>query len=522
MTARLRRFAGPLLGLGVVLLVFGIFWSLIQGQIQLVGEITLALGVVAIAGSIALEPARTWSALTGRTARQGGNATAVTLAVVGILALANFLAARHSKRFDLTAERQYSLSPQTVQVLSGLAQPVKITAFMTPNYYAQQEVRDLIKEYTLHSDKLQVEYVDPEQKPAEARQAGITQDGTLVLESGGRTQQEMGSDEQALTSALVKVTRTETKKVYFLTGHGERDTASSDPLAYQTIDQALQRDNYEVATLNLASQTSVPDDAAVVVIAAPSIAPAAAEYTALNAYVDRGGSLFILGDPDSTVAFKEILDRWGLSLRQDVVIDPASSFFGDAGTPLVSRFPYHTITKDLGGMTTFFPLASSIGEAAQAPQGVQVSPLVQTSAESWGETDRGNQQAKLDPGKDTPGPLDLAVAATLDLPAQGDSGTSGDSTQTKSARLVLAGDADLVANDVLQAAGGSFGNSDLFLNAVSWLAEEESLISIRATPPTTRMVYLTAPQVRLVMYSSVLFLPALVVVAGVWVWWRRR
>ncbi len=516
MTARCRRCAGPLAGLGAGLLVLGIFWSLVQGKVQLVGEITVALGVLAIAGAVALEPARAWSALTGRTARQGGNATAVTLAVVGILVLGNFMAARHSWRFDVTAERQFSLSPQSLQVLSGLAQPVKITAYMTPNYYAQEDVRDLLKEYTLHSDRLQVEYVDPVQRPAEARQAGVTQDGTLVLESGGRIQRELGSDEQALTSALVKVTRAEARKVYFLTGHGERDPESSAQLGYQTISQWLQRDSYEVATLNLASQTSVPDDAAAVVIAAPSIAPAAEEYAALNAYVDRGGSLLILADPESPVGFAEILGRWGLSLRQDIVIDPTSSFFGDAGTPLVSRFPYHTITKDLGGLTTFFPLAGSIAQAEQPPAEAMVSPLVRTSADSWGETDRESSPARLDPVQDTAGPLDLAVAATLDLPAQ------GDGTEAKTARLVLAGDADLVANDVLQAVSGSFGNADLFLNAVSWLAEEESLISIRATPPTVRAVYLTPPQVRLVMYTSVIFLPALVVVAGVWVWWRRR
>jgi len=260
----------------------------------------------------------------------------------------------------------------------------------------------------------------------------------------------------------------------------------------------------------------VPDDAAVVIVAAPSIAPTAEEYAALNAYLDRGGSLMLLGDPESEVTFAELLDRWGLTLRRDIVVDPASSFFGDVATPLVSRFPYHTITKDLGGLTTFFPLAGSIGRADEMPEGVLVNSLVQTSAQSWGETERESQRAQLDEGVDTRGPLDLAVAATLDLPAK------EDSEETPRARLVLMGDADLVANDVLQAVRGSFGNADLFLNAVSWLAEEESLISIRATQPTQRMVYLTGPQVRLIMYTSILFLPALVVAAGVWVWWRRR
>jgi ABC-type uncharacterized transport system involved in gliding motility auxiliary subunit len=515
MSKRLKRFAGPLLGLGIVLLLFGIFWTLIQGQLQLVGEVTAGLGLLAIAGYVALEPARVWSALTGRTARQGGNATAVTLAVVGILVLLNFLSARHYKRFDLTAERRYSLSPQSLQVLAGLEQPVIVTAYMTPAYYAQQEVRDLLKEYAQHTSLLQVRYVDPEQQLAEARAAGISRDGTLVFESAGRRQEAVGYDEQALTSALVKLTREQAKKVYFLTGHRERDPEGSDQRGYQVIAQALERDHYAVETLNLAAEQAVPDDAAAVVVAAPAVAPTAEEYAALNAYVDRGGSLLLLADPESNVTFAELLDRWGLSVRQDMVVDPAAAFFGDVATPLVSRFPYHTITKDLTGLTTFFPLASSLARAEEQPEGVLVSSLVQTSNQSWGETDRESSQVRMNEGSDVPGPLDLAVAATLDLPA-------GEDGESKRARLVLFGDADLVANDVLRSVGGNLGNADLFLNAVSWLAEEESLISIRATEPTWRMIYLTPPQARLVMYTSVILLPAVVVAAGVWVWWKRR
>lgn len=516
MTVRLRRYATPILGLGVGLLILAVFWTLIQGKLQPVGEVSGALGLVAIAGYVALEPARVWSALSGRTARQGGNATVVTLAVVGILVLANFLSARHSKRFDLTAERQFSLSRQSLQVLAGLKEPVTVTAFMTPGYWAGEQVRDLLKEYTLHTDKLTVEYVDPEQKLAQARQFGISQDGTLVFQCAGRRQDALGYDEQALTSALVKVTRTEARAVYFLTGHGERDPQSSGQADYQQAADALQRDNYEVKTLNLASTNSVPDDAAVVIIAAPTANLTEPEATALNAYVDRGGSLFILGDPGSDVSFAPLLDRWGLSLRRDIALDPASSFFGDVASPLVSRYPYHSITKDLAGLTSVFPLASSIAQAPELPQGVLVSPLVQTSAQSWGETDRQSRQARMDAGADTQGPLNLAVAATLDLPQE------AGNAEARRARLVLFGDADLVSNDVLRSVQGSLGNADLFLNAVSWLAEDESLISIRPAPPTARYVFLTPAQVRLVMYTSVLFLPALVVAAGIWVWWRRR
>jgi len=516
MTARLKRVAPVCLAAGIILTLCGLFWTLVRGRLELVGEIALAAGSIGIVAYVAVEPARVRAALGGRTARQGGNAALVTLAVLGILVLLNVLAARHHKRVDLTAEREFSLSKQSLQVLAGLKEPVAVTAFMTPRYSARQQVEDLLKEYTYRTDRLRLEIIDPDEKPALARQFGVTRDGTVVFQAGERRQEALGSDEQEFTSALVKVTRQEAKAVYFLTGHGERDPQDSAQPGYQQIAGALERDNYRVETMNLAVTATVAADAAVLVVAAPAVTPTAQEFRAISAYVDRGGSLLVLGDPTAEVLLDELLSRWGLSLRRDIVVDPASSFFGDVGTPLASRFPYHDITKDLGGLTTFFPLASSIASQDPAPETVQISPLVQSSAYSWGETDRENQQVHLDEGQDAPGPLDLAVAAILELPGQ------AAEEQPRHARLVLFGDADLVSNDVLQSVQGNLGNADLFLNAVSWLAEEEALISIRPSPPTQRMVFLTPPQVRLVMYTSLIFLPGLVVVAGAWVWWQRR
>lgn len=516
MIARIRRLSPHILTAGAVLLVAGLAWSLVRGQLELPAEIALAAGLVAVAAFVALEPGQVRTALTGRTARQGGNALVVTLSVIGILVLLNVLAARHNKRFDLTAERAYSLSPQTLQVLGDLQGPVDVTAFMTPGYFARATVEDLLREYTYHSDKIRLEIVDLEQNPALARQNNITNDGTIVFQAGDRRQTSLGYDEQAFTSALVKVTREEVKTVYFLTGHKERDVEDVTNPGYSTIAEAIRNDNYQVSSVNLSITPTVPSDAAVLIIAAPTISPAAKEIEAINAYVDRGGSLFVLGDPSTEVDLADVLSRWGLSLRRDIAIDPQSAFFGDVATPVISRYPaYHDITKDLTGLMTLYPLACSIATQSPAPDGVSVTPLVQTSAGSWGETDLQAQQVGMDEGQDVAGPLDLAVAATLDLPAE------GEAAEEKHARLVLFGDADLVANNMLQSVQGT-GNADLFLNATSWLAEEESLISIRAKQSTPRTVVLTPPQIRTVMYTSMIFLPGIVIAAGAWVWWRRR
>jgi len=80
------------------------------------------------------------------------------------------------------------------------------------------------------------------------------------------------------------------------------------------------------------------------------------------------------------------------------------------------------------------------------------------------------------------------------------------------------GDSDFAANGVL----GIPGNRDLFLNAVNWLAQKETLIAIRPREAEDRRVTLTADQQRRAFYLSVLVIPCLAFVAGLVTWWRRR
>ena len=86
-------------------------------------------------------------------------------------------------------------------------------------------------------------------------------------------------------------------------------------------------------------------------------------------------------------------------------------------------------------------------------------------------------------------------------------------------RLVLIGTPELISNNSLQQVPG---NQTLFLNSVNWVAEQDSLIDVRAPDTTPRQVVLTGPQMNLVAYSSFLFLPLAVLAAGAAVWWTRR
>jgi ABC-type uncharacterized transport system involved in gliding motility auxiliary subunit len=136
---------------------------------------------------------------------------------------------------------------------------------------------------------------------------------------------------------------------------------------------------------------------------------------------------------------------------------------------------------------------------------------VESSDSSWGETDfeaLSRQEAGYDAGADQQGPLAMVMSVEA----------NGQDEDAAGTRLVVCGDSDFAANSNLTLGG----NVDLFLNSVNWLAEEEELISIRPQPEVSRELILSAWQARFLQYSSVIFLPCLVLLVGAVVWWRRR
>jgi len=511
MTRRLKRFAPYFAGIGLLAILAGLAWLVVERRFTVPAEALLGGGAVLLAVYTLLCPDEVRRLLTGRQVRYGSNTAVMVVAFLGILILVNFIAARHYRRFDLTAAKEFSLSPQTRQILEGLEEPVQIHAFITERYPGAQDLQDLLQEYTYYSDKLSLKVTDPEVQPGLARQWGITRDGTIVFVCGDRREDVYGTTEQDITSAILKVSRAEKKVVYFTTGHGERNIDGYSPQDYAQIRQALERDNYEVRTLNLTITDTIPADAAALVIADPRVTLAEQARQNIVKYLHNGGkAMFLLNPSQGEYPLGKMLNSWGLRFRDDIVIDPRYAFLMDPLTPAVSHFPYTQITKDLEGMTVFFPGARSIEEPEESPQGVTINRLVQTSEVSWGETDLDSVRmgkARFDEGSDVKGPLTLAVMVRVD---------------SLDSRLVVIGNADFVCNDVMNRFRG-FGNADLFLNAINWLTEEEELISIRPKPLERRLIPPLSPQKSwLILLFTAAFLPLVVIVAGAAVWWRRR
>jgi gliding motility-associatede transport system auxiliary component len=462
-----------------------------------------------------------------RQARYGTISIVGIVVALGIVVAVNYLGTRQTKRWDLTENQAYSLSEQSIKVLQGLDAPVQITVFDEQTKF--DNYRPRLETYQYESKRVNVEYVDVDRNPARAKQAEVQQLGTILVTYKDRTERVTGSEEQDLTNALIKAVTGKQKKVYFTQGHGERDTAGSDRLGYSSTAAALGRDNYTVEKLVIAQQKDVPDDATVVVIAGPKTDFLAPEVDALTRYIAKGGKVMAMLDPPDPGAadqpnIRGFLHGWAIDFGNDVVVDASGVgqiFGGDASVPVAAIYPPHPITQGFQVMTAF-PLSRSVQPVEGGVGGHTAQAIVQTSAQSWSETDlasvaAGKVAPNLDQG-DKQGPVTLgaAVSAPASAPPAPPGGNASPDAPKPETRIVALGDTDFAANNAV----GIQGNQDFFLNAVNWLAQQENLIAIRPREAQDRRLTLTADQQQRIMLLSIFVIPGLVLAGGVYTWWR--
>jgi ABC-type uncharacterized transport system involved in gliding motility auxiliary subunit len=457
-------------------------------------------------------PPAVLAVLMGRGARHGSNTAVLIVLALAIAVLANYVAARHHARFDLTRAQANTLSPQTTKILRHLRRPVVITAFYSPAAGDYQQMQDLLREYQYASPRVKAKMIDPELRPGLARQYGVASYPATIVEAGGQREQLSFGGEQEITRAILKLTRTNKKKIYFVQGHGEHDPDSTDPDGYSSAREALVGLTYEVDKLVLLGQAPAPKDCDVLIIAGPRAPFDPREVAAVQRYLERGGKALIMVDPDGQgVPLAEVLEPWGVKPLPDIVVEPNLNFFGDARAVTVVDFAYHDITRPFihgRALIAVFVLVRAFD--LEHKPGLNVQDLIRTSGDSWLESNFKGTIRRND--RERRGPV--TIAATV-------SGAMGDAAADAARRgagLVIYGDSDFATNAVI-----SNGiNRDLLVNSVSWLAEAGELISIQPKQSEAAPVVLTELQRRTVLILVLIVMPLAPLVVGAVVWWRRR
>jgi ABC-type uncharacterized transport system involved in gliding motility auxiliary subunit len=458
-----------------------------------------------------------------RSTKFGINSSISVLLLIGVLVIVNYLGDKHQKRWDMTAEHLHSLSDESIKVAGEVKTDIKVKAFYPGA--EEPQVRELLKLYTNQNAKIAVEFIDPDKQNQLAQQYQVTQYGTLrnpmtreqkvvgtiILDAGDskveRIEKQDDVTEEDVTNALTKLVKGEKKNVYFISGHGEKVLNGTDREGYEVANGELAKAGYVVKAINLASDLKIPADASAIVLAGPKTEPFAQENEALDAYLNGGGSLLLMLDPPPAATMKDFAEKWAVTLGNNRIIDPSGmgQLLGKGpDSPLVTSYGGHKIV-DKFNLMTFFPQARSVQVSKTPPNGLSAETLIQSSPQSWGESDLTSNKVARD-DKDLQGPVPIAGVITKDA-AGG-----------KKTRLVVFGDSDFAMN----ANYGNQGNGNLFLNTVKWLAHDENFVSIKAKSPSDRSLTMTETSGRTVMILVVALFPGAVLFTGIVVWVRRR
>ena len=523
-----------------------------------------------------------------RSTQMGTNAIATTTAVIAILVILNFVGVRYSTTLDVTETQQFTLASETQKLLENLDKPVRVLVFDEAIAPAD---RDLLQRYQNRSNnKFKFELVNPREQFGLAQEFQVSAVGEVFLVQGDRKtlvttlgQPGEGLTEPTLTTALQQFSVTKKDPIYFVQGHGERPLEVGEGGMFDAV-SALDDKNFEAKPLILAQEKAVPKDAAAVGVIGPQRQFLPGEVKLLEEYLDQGGRLLLFLDPDIDSGFGDLLKKWGVILDGRIVIDAsiASQLVGlQPDMPVATRYGNHPITSTFQEGISFYPSVQAV--TAEEKPGITVENLVETSDQSWSETNPTEDPLQFNPEVDERGPLALGIVATKNVDTgsitpeedqpedklkeeksldgtsaesaeedanpipsdppspesidgdqqedeetkdidgeEKDSGSDGDRTdnkEEKESRLIVFGTSTFVADGLFT----QQLNGDVFLNSVSWLGDrDEETLALRPREASNRTLLITEFEGNLLRLVALALLPFGALGLSVWLWWRSR
>ncbi len=460
----------------------------------------------------------------------------------------NYLARNHAWRFDLTRQRKFSLSPETLSYIKNLQRPVHIVVSYSGDE-VNPEVAGLLDEYAhvtedVPNSRITREFVDLYQNRRRAEQLGIEQADVITFIAGdNRRSQPLDAlyvikdkkrdkfqGEQAVTAALLEVSSPVRQKIYFVAGHGELQLADTDAnRGLSVLQNELRGRGFALDTVNLTVTRGVPTDCSLLVIANPSPQSSFTkqEQEWLRQYLaQRAGRLIVFlapGRAAGRLGLADLFFDWGILVDDDVVIDPDRESMTEDGDLFLWAFPDHPVTQSL--LSYKFPLRLGASrtvrlDPGRSPaSGLTVVPLAATSKNAWGETNYTVQPVARDANDIRPTrgilPEDrLSVIVASERVSVRDNLPFS----VPGGRLVVFGTGDLIANGRI----GNFGNLPVFLGAVNWSVDRDRQLNIPPRPIERFQLAISAAEFTRLRYALIFGLPGATLLLGLIVYWTRR
>jgi ABC-type uncharacterized transport system involved in gliding motility auxiliary subunit len=437
-----------------------------------------------------------------------------TLLIALAAAAVAFLSTRFGFERDLSHANGASLSPPSIALLKTLDAPVEVVSYASRQNGLRAVIADFVDRYRRAKPDVTLRFVDPDADPEAMRAAGVTVDGEMDIRYRDRSERLKVLSETEFSNALLRLSRDRDRIIAFLEGEGERQALGKANADLGQFVATLADRGLRAVPLPLANTGKVPENADLVVIANPRVALAPAVASELVDYVDRGGNLLWLTEPDENAGLDALANALSVRVLPGTVVDASGSAFGLADPSFVAlaTYPPHAITKNFL-LTTLLPQPAALAQLANPAW--DVKPILRSSDKSWNETghipkageaaDTIRQDA--DAGE-IAGPLDLGFALSRISPRP----------DKREQRAVVIGDGDFLSNSFL----GNGGNRELGQRVFDWLLGDDDQITVPDKSAPDRTLSLTQAQLGALSVAFLVALPLVLAASGMLIWWQRR
>lgn len=450
-----------------------------------------------------------------RRAAEPGPATTWILLSAVLLVGSGMLATRPI-RVDFTGRGLNRLSEASKAILSSRQERLELIGVFRETSPARARALDLLEIYRVGSPRVRVVMIDPDRRPEEAREIGVTRASVVLVRSGTVREEVDELTEEAITQAILRVENPGRTRIGFVAGHGERPIGEGGAYGLGKFAAALRQAGYTPAEVRLFDE-EVPEDAAMLAIIGPRRRLLPSEIDKIARYLDGGGRLLACLDPGADSGLGDLLAMRGIVIDSLEVADesPATRGLGmGSRTIVVTDYASHPIVSAGMGYAVLSG-ARAVGLTEQAHWGIEATTLMRTGAGGF-RVAVGAEDLKAPGGGQSAVPL--AVAQEWEIPSSGRPAPGEEAPEKGYARLLIVGDSDWLSGQFVDL----FSNRDLGLRSFHWLARREFLLKIPPIDASGTPLSVSLGGVRLLFYLLQLGVPLALLGVGVSIWMRRR
>lgn len=470
-------------------------------------------------------------AVNKKALKNGSYSTAMVVVFVAIVVVINLIVGKLPSKYtqlDISDQKLYSIGDQTKKLLKNLDKDVTIYQVVQSGS-EDETISSLLQKYEDETKHIKVEKKDPVVNPKFA--SGYTSEelaaNSLIVECGDRNKivnynniyestmdyntysyQTTGFDgEGQITSAIAYVTSDNLPVLYTLEGHGEKEIDS-------TVKENIEKANMEIKTLNLLTESSVPEDADCLLINSPASDISEDEKDSLLNYLENGGKAMIFSDytEEPLTNFDGVLENYGVKRTEGLVFEGDSQHYA-------MQTPYYLLPTvnsteasaeaASAGYYVIAPYAQGIKTIEDTRDTVTVEELLTTSDSAYAKSNMQSDTLEKEDG-DEEGPFALGVSIKETL------------EDDKETQIIYFSTANILDPQMNQLVSG--GNAQLFMSTLNWMTDTEENTSVSIPSKSLEVSYLTLSDYDASFWKicTIGLIPGVFLAAGFVIWLKRR